>query len=262
MVPNWKFFDAKYVLSTPGSKRQESLKENFRLVGIKDYEIVEFKPTKKYTKDRLNNSEGGGGQIDQSLLSICKHDICDDTCQNIAKNMFTLIKKGYDAGHNNIIIFEDDARFSLPFKVKRFNKVVDWLDKNNWDIFYLGYCQWPILVSWIVTQHIVKLTRPYAAHAYCLSRQGMEKILEVSKYYDKLPQHIDKIYGKKNWNKYGIFPAICFQSEDPALFKKAVEKLPIKLRFKSLSRFTEYSSVIIPILIILIIVYFLIYNFY
>ena len=92
--------------------------------------------------------------------------------------------------------------------------------------------------------------------------QGMEKILEVSKYYDKLPQHIDKIYGKKNWNKYGIFPAICFQSEDPALFKKAVEKLPIKLRFKSLSRFTEYSSVIIPILIILIIVYFLIYNFY
>ena len=94
--------------------------------------------------------------------------------------------------------------------------------------FILVIANGPKLLSWFVTPEIVKLTSPLCLHGYCLSRQGMEKVVKMSRYYKIAPQHIDKLYGQKKWKKYGIFPAICFQSEDPALYKKALEKFSCK----------------------------------
>ena len=253
----WNLFGAKYVLSTPNSKRKESLRKNFLAVGLDSFEIVDFEPSGQYNKFNRNDSNGLLGIQNQSLISTMKHDVCDETCRNIAENMFTLAKKGYDAGHQSIVIFEDDARFEIPFKTERFQRTLNWMANHEWDIFYLGYCQWPMLLSWFVTPEVVKLTSPMCLHGYCLSRSGMEKVMKMSQYYNIQPQHIDKIYAEKDWKKYGIFPAICFQSEDPALFKKAIEKLPIDMDFKSLSRISEYSSVSIPIISIIIIMIFL-----
>lgn len=257
----WDFFDGKYVLSTPKSKRKERLKTNFHAVGLYDFEIVEFAPSKKYDQNNQNDSTGEGGVQNQTLLSTASHKVCDETCRNIANNMFALAKKGYDAGHNHIIIFEDDARFSIPFPYKKMYKAVKWLATHEWDIFYLGYCQWPKLVSWMVTTSVVKLTSPLCLHGYCLSRSGMEKVIKMQKYYNIAPQHVDKLYGEKNWKKYGIFPAICFQEEAPALYKKAIEKFPVDIEFKSMSRFTEYSSVLLPFIIVIIILFIIVHTF-
>ena len=86
--------------------------------------------------------------------------------REIAQNMFSLVQKGYDANHNSIIIFEDDARFLTTFHQNKLNKVVKWLATHELDIFYLGYCQWPKLVSWVVTSDIVKLSSPLTTHGY------------------------------------------------------------------------------------------------
>lgn len=257
----WNFFDAKYVLSTPKSMRKDRLIANFNAVGLIDFEIVDFEPSKKYNKNSKNDSTGIGGKQNQTLLSTAQHNVCDETCRNIANNMFTLAQKGYDSGCERIIIFEDDARFSIPFPTKKLTKAIKWLATHEWDIFYLGYCQWPKLVSWVVTSSVVKLTSPLCLHGYCLSRSGMEKVLKMKKYYNISPQHVDKLYGQKDWKKYGIFPAICFQEEAPALYKKAIEKFPVDIQFKSMSRFTEYSSVLLPFIIIIIVIFIIIHSF-
>lgn len=258
----WDFFDAKYVLSTPQSTRKDALRENFHAIGLHDFEIIDFQPAKSYEKTRKNNSNGIGGVTNQSLMSTIRHKICDETCQNIAKNMFTLAKKGYDAGCQNIIIFEDDARFSIPLRKRRLSHCIKWMAMHEWDIFYLGYCQWPKLISWFVTKHIVKLTSPMCLHGYCLSRHGMEKVLKISRLYHIYPQHVDKIYGRYRWKKYGIFPSICFQSDAPALYKKASEKLPFDINFKAIMRLMEYGSLTIPFILSIIILILVIHMFF
>ena len=89
----------------------------------------------------------------------------------------------------------------------------------------------------------------------------MEQVLTMSRYYAIAPQHIDKLYGEKKWKKYGIFPAICFQKDPPALYKKAIKKCPIDIQFKSMSRFTEYSSVLLPFIIAIVILFIIIHFF-
>jgi len=245
----WKYFGGKYILSTPLSRRQESIKSNFNAIGMTDYEIIEFEPSAKYKKSGQNDSGGVNGIKNQSLLSTAMHKICDDTAQNIAQNMFALARKGYDDGHETIMIFEDDARFSVPFNYKKLARTIKWMMTHEWDIFYWGYCQWPKLVSWVSARGVVKLTSPLCLHGYCLSRTGMEKALKMQKYYNLAPQHIDKLYGHHKWRKYGAFPSICFQADPPALYKKAIEKLPIDIEFKLMSQFMEYSSIVVPFLL-------------
>jgi len=257
----WDYFDAMYVLSTPQSTRKRDLVLNFNAIGLDNFQIIDFEPSKKYKENKKNDSTGVDGESDQTFASTVSHQVCDETCKNIAANMFNLAKKGYDAGHSNIVIFEDDARFSVNFPHKKLNSAVKWLSTHEWDIFYLGYCQWPKLLSWVVTPDIVKLTSPLCLHGYCLSRTGMEKIMEMKQYYNIQPQHIDKLYGEKKWKKYGIFPAICFQDDPPALYKKAIEKLPVDIKFKSMSRFTEYSSVLLPFIIVIIVLFIIIHMF-
>ena len=84
----------------------------------------------------------------------------------------------------------------------------------------------------------------------------------MSNYYKIAPQHIDKLYGQKKWQKYGIFPAICFQSEDPALYKKVLEKLPVNVKFKALSRFTEYGSLSLPFVVLIALLIIIVHTFF
>ena len=90
---SWNYFDAKYVLTTPNSKRVNELIANFSAVGLDDPEIVEFEPSNEYKKSKKNDSTGSGGVKSQSLMSAAKHRVCDETCRNIANNMFELAKK-------------------------------------------------------------------------------------------------------------------------------------------------------------------------
>lgn len=241
----WTFFNKIVIITIPNSKRIEEVKKNLSTIGIQNYVIREFKPAKKTIND-------GGKKVD-TLYDIYKHNICDETCKNIASNHLKLIQEAYDENAENILILEDDAIFER-ISINRLLKVISWLTRNDWDMFYFGYCPWPILASLPVNQNIVKIFSPYCTHCYAINKSGINKLVKNFNNYKN--EHIDYWYSKqKNISKYAIFPAISFQSNDPALFKKAVQKIGVDISFTTISKLLEVVSIIIPIFIVFIIIY-------
>ncbi|MDC0230795.1 hypothetical protein OAK19_02425 [Aureispira] len=241
----WTFFTKIIIITIPNSKRINALKENLYKVGITKYEIREFKPAQKISND--------GGKNIKTFSQISKHDVCDETCQNIANNHLTLLKKAAANDYDNILILEDDALFD-PITPSKLYNIISWLTRNKWDIFYFGYCPWPVLASVPVNKHIVKVFSPYCAHCYSVSRRGLRKIINSVNNQVKI-SHIDKFYAKQDLLKYAAFPALSFQSDDPALFKKAISNIGVNMSFRSISKTLEVFSLIIPLLIIFIIIY-------
>ena len=161
---------------------------------------------------------------------------------------------------------EEDAMFQENVSTKKIYALENWLSKNDskWDIFYLGYCNWPFLCSFLVNKDIVKLHSTLLAHAFILNRRGMEKILNYTEYGKiNMNCHFDKLIGTKvkSLQLYGAFPMIAFQNKNPALFQKALDKLNIQMNIKTLCRLNEIISLAIPFIIIVLIVYF-VFKFY
>jgi GR25 family glycosyltransferase involved in LPS biosynthesis len=111
-----------------------------------------------------------------------------------------VIKKAYDDGLENVLIFEDDIYPTASYSPKMIQVGIDFMKKlpsSSWDIFYYGY--FPVnerfktvLLANPVTDHIVAF-RPNATHAYCVNRSGMKKILSMyHSYIGKI--HLDEYY--------------------------------------------------------------------
>jgi len=244
----WSYFGKIVVLTIPNSKRIPMIKSQLKYIGIINYDIETFTPAKKIKNNGTDNI---------TFTDILKHKICDETCQNIAKNHFTIIQDAYDANLENILIIEDDAEFHTITSDQLY-KTIAWLSNHRWDMFYFGYCPWPKLLSIPVSLNIVRVLTPLTTVCYAVSRRGMKKILDNKKGYDG--GHIDKFYASHaNLEKYAIFPAIVFQSDAPGLYQSAMKKLYLNISFTKLSKVFEVISVITPILIIFTII-FLIYK--
>jgi len=209
----------------------------------------------------VNKNEGS---INMSLLEIVNQNYVDDTSLDITKNHIEMIKEAYTNNYKTVLFMEEDARLEKPNE-KKLQHVNQWLvNSNRWDIFYLGYCNWPYCVSFFVSPGVVKLWSPLAAHSYVLNKRGMEKILNYTEYGKKnMNIHVDKMYTKiPYFYKYGMFPMISFQKKDPALFLKACDKLNIRISMKTASKVNEYMSVILPILFLILLSYFLMKMFF
>ena len=168
-------------------------------------------------------------------------------------NHYKLIKKAYENNYNNILILEDDAVFKTPLNYRKLERVFKWMkDKNDWDIFYFGYCQWPLLISYFVNTDIVRVMMPQAIHCYCLSRRGMKKI--IYKFENHYKNESADIFFAKDFSlkKYAIYPQINFQSVDPKFYKAAVEKLGITISFEKMSKISENLSLVIPVILVLV----------
>jgi hypothetical protein len=229
------------------SELQEHLKLRFPDTPVLFYE-VEGKTTNK-----------NEGEIDSSIIKIMNHNTVDDIALDITGNHIEMIKDAIMNNYKNVLFMEEDGRLEEgnPKKMEHVNHWLTYCPK--WDIFYLGYCHWPILLSFFITTSIVKLSSPLCTHAYILNRRGMEKVLNYTEYGKKnMNMHIDKIYSTlPNFFKYGIFPMISFQNKDPALFTKTFDKVNMKISMKTVFRILEYSSIILPIIIIVLFIYFL-----
>lgn len=248
----WDFFDKIYVVSIPSSKRKKELALNFQRVGIKNYEIIDFVPSSKVIND--------GGEKDLSVLDIFCHNFCDSTCENITKNHLSLIQFANKLNLNNILIFEDDAVFETPIDNAKLNRVKEWLSTNEWDMFYFGFCLYPIpLVLPTNSTDVVKLCTPYLAHSYALNRSAIKYISNNIHLFRG--KHIDGVYANLDLKKYGIWKSVCFQSSDPALFKRAMDKIGMDFDLKGISKFLENVSIAVPTIIIFVLL-FLMYKFY
>jgi hypothetical protein len=236
----WSYFQRINVLSIPGVDHTR-LNKNFRACGI-TYTLREFNPAKKTVNDGTNVNMG----------DILSHNHCDETCVNICQNQLTLINDAYNDGLENILIFEDDASFDIPFDKEKLARIITWLSSNEWDLFYFGQCPWPLPLALPVTRDIVRSFSPLTAHSYSLSRKGMHKFLTYMK--DREYTHLDRLLRDSPLQKYSSFLSMCFQDKDPGLYRKAQEKFPLPMSFRTVTTLLEWISVIIPLVVITAIV--------
>ena len=218
------------------------IKENLNKVGIYNFKYFIFNTPEKV----INN-----GPKDISFYNIISQNYCDETCKNIYNNHIYLIDKYHSKG--NILIFEDDIEFS-KFNNKKLEASYNFIKNNNWDIFFYGYIQYPILFSYFRNRNIVKLVNPLGMQGYCLSKQGMKKVLDFSKKINK-KYPIDYLYNQiPKFKKFGVFPSIAFQSKSRGLYRTFQNKVkPFRyIEFNRISVFSEYVSLLMPILLILI----------
>lgn len=240
----WNFFSKIFILTIPGSNI-DRIKKQLKYIGILNYEIKVFDPVGKI----LNNS---GGVNNITFKQVLCHEVCDSTCQNIAQNHFAIIQEAYDKNYENILIIEDDITFQSITNLQLL-KTISWLSSHNWDIFYFGYCPWPILLSIPVSSNILRVITPLTTICYALSNQGIKKILEKKKYYRK--EHIDKFYTSNNFKKFALFPSIAFQKSAPSLYNVAMDILGVDIPFDYLTKSFEIISVLAPLIIILLVIF-------
>ena len=96
----WSYFNQIYVISVEGSKNQDIVRKNLAAVGIDNPKIMSFMPAKKQLND-------GSNAPDLTLKDVIFNEGCDDTCQNISSNHLSVIKRAFEDGCDNVLIFED-----------------------------------------------------------------------------------------------------------------------------------------------------------
>lgn len=96
-----------------------------------------------------------------------------------------VIKHAYDSGKNNLLVFEDDLLPTETYSDDHVKHAIQFMkESKDWEIMYFGYFVFNYnlnpnkcyLNAEVVYPHVVKYN-PFATHAYCLNRKGMEKIL-------------------------------------------------------------------------------------
>ena len=118
-------------------------------------------------------------------------------------------QKALRENHPFILVFEDDIRIRL-FQQKQIDAINQFLKKKkDFDILYLGLI---ISKMWFCGFKRIVRAKGAGAHAYILSRQGMEKLSTYS--FNGTP--IDKIF-KRDFKCYSVYPIIAEQHPETVL---------------------------------------------
>lgn len=126
-----------------------------------------------------------------------------------------VIKEAYASGKINLLILEDDILATPTYSLERIQEITNFLSENETkiDLFFLGYFMLnsskyniDFLTAPMITPNIIKFD-PLATHAYCITRSGMEKVLETyQKYIDTT--HFDIYLSHQQMNSYCYIPAL------------------------------------------------------
>jgi len=174
----WDYFDRFYCISLiERSDRREEARAQFQRVGL--YDRVEFVVVPKHPHN------------------------CE---QGIYESHLMCIRKGLEAGAENMVIFEDDIVFER-FKWENLARCVQFLKAHSkWDIFFLG-C---MMNSGVRTDfaNIIKISYRCLSHAYVLNRPLAEKISGMP--WRNLPY--DMMLRTVVHESYAVSPAFAFQS--------------------------------------------------
>jgi len=227
----YNYFDSIVCISLEeATERREQCIKNFKEMGIDNYS---FYKTQRH-------KEGGRFGCFMSHINV--------------------IKKEYDKGSDNVLIFEDDFVRSPSYNTRVIQEIIDYIDtqKGEWNIIYLGHCITcsgrSFYIPKKVTKSIYKM-KPCCMHAYIISRKGMMKILEkVELYLEKInPKNIIQIdefvYDVFLSDKtYGILPSLfqqnnCMESyNEPNSFGELISRsISYILKKTKLSKTCDYS---------------------
>lgn len=173
----WEYFDKFYCISlNERADRREDAKIQFAKIGLSDK--VEFVIVEKHP----HNSE-----------------------QGIFESHMSCIKKGIQAGADNIVVFEDDILFER-FSPTVLKNCVNFLSNNpHWNVLFFG-----CLVSSSKktdTKSVLKVKYRSLAHAYAINHNFAKSLIKIpwqGKAYDAVLQNLTDTF-------YLIYPSFAFQ---------------------------------------------------
>ena len=242
---DWGAIDSFNVITVNGSTNLEGFLENVEKVGLKDR-------VKVHTFAGVSGKNDGEGVCSPAQMCIdifrTQHRCCNAICRDIARNHKSIIKEAFEAGHDNVAIFEDDARF-VELDSKRLQNILDFIKKGDYDVFYFGHC--PVIpVGYPVSQNIVRTYYPGLFHAYVVNRRAMSKILEIDDC-----SYIDLVVGRDlGLKKYGAYPSVNYQVKGPGVYTSMkVSKL---LHFNTVNAVLEKIQYYGLVVLILLVVYY------
>ena len=234
----WDYFNSVEVFTTSKSDRIKPFLENMKSAHFNLNKINITLTRRQEVKTKTNCSIFEIGFVKKS------GGCCDECCQACNQNQINLVKKAYESGQQNVLIFEDDARWNLPLNVPKIKSAINWLKNNEdkWDTFYFGSMH---LLSYPVTKSVLRSHYPALCHAYAVNRTGMKKIL------DKVTPdwHYDAQIGQmKGLRKYVLYPSLCHQCIAPRDYRKSfINKI---ISFRTLNTFTDHHHFILMFLLL------------
>jgi GR25 family glycosyltransferase involved in LPS biosynthesis len=147
---------------------------------------------------------------------------CFESHINVIRNM-------YENNVNVGLILEDDLMLSPGYSDKLLKETTDFMKNDTtWEMLQLGYAPFKysgdifgflqFICAPYVEKHIVKYTGTLA-HAYCISRRGMKKIIDTVTINIINTYHIDQWFCNIITNGYCTTPILfdqkwCFQSDN------------------------------------------------
>ena len=177
----WEYFDKIYCISLDErADRRETAQFQFQKVGLSDN--VEF-----------------------LIVEMHPHN-CE---QGIYESHMSCIKKGIQAGANNIVIFEDDILFD-GFSPVILKNCIDFLSATpDWNVLFFG-C---LVADSKKTENksVLRVKYRSLAHAYVINPSFAE--IMVKKPWQGIP--FDDFLFSINEGFYVAYPSFAFQSDSP-----------------------------------------------
>ena len=99
-----------------------------------------------------------------------------------------IVEAAAKQGLKNVFVFEDDAEFT-GHDAETLAQVLTWArgHADEWDVFYLGFAA-PLLSRCSrIDDHIIRVHRPFFAHALCYSQRAFDPILSIDFTADHRP---------------------------------------------------------------------------
>lgn len=151
-------------------------------------------------------------QIPVEFYKAVKHP--NGGLQGCFESHVNVIREAYEAGCENVLIFEDDLVTTSKFDESLLAEAIDFMKANNdWDLFYLG--AFPEIKHHKTSRltgderesfpNIYKL-HSLCGHAYVVSRRFMEKFKDAQ--FTGIP--LDYIYVENN-HSYAVYPSLFAQ---------------------------------------------------
>jgi len=197
------------------------------------------------------------GAIETSSWQILAHTHVDEVARDIANNHIDMIRDAWKKGHEYALFLEEDASWESDGSLFRntWRSIVRYEEQTPafFDILYLGYCNWPYLVSFMVNSALVRPVSPLLAHAYLLSRGGMKKILDAwdDDRSHSAPIHIDRFFGTLgSLRRWATHPILCHQSKNPALMTKLLDRCNLDISNKKFLQIFHLLSILVSFLLV------------
>lgn len=134
------------------------------------------------------------------------------THQACSRSLVAVLRKAYDAGYENVLIFEDDAYF-LENGLQTVESSLDSLSKiNDWDMIYFGSILHDHELN-LVGENLLKQQVLLTCHSIGYSRKAMKKILDIWQWPEG-GAAIDGWFSNETFfNKYVTYPLAVVQYE-------------------------------------------------